>query len=81
MNQMEYHLVQNLKENCHHDHIPFNLKGNGIIVFSVHGTRRIFSQSCLDSEFGIQNLDCNDTIPIDLRPYEIPFVAKSIGKG
>ena len=21
-------LVQNQKENCHHDHIPFNLKGN-----------------------------------------------------
>ena len=26
----------NRKENCHHDHIPFNLKGN--IVFSVYGT-------------------------------------------
>ena len=25
-----FHFVQNLKENCHHDHIPFNLKGNGI---------------------------------------------------
>ena len=23
------------KENCHHDHIPFNEKGNGNIVFSV----------------------------------------------
>ena len=23
-------------ENCHHDHIPFNLKGNGNIVFSVY---------------------------------------------
>ena len=23
------------KENCHHDHIPFNLKGKGNIVFSV----------------------------------------------
>ena len=32
---MEYHLVQNQKENCHHDHIPFNMKGNGNIVFSV----------------------------------------------
>ena len=27
---------ENRKENCHHDHIPFNLKGNGIIVFSVY---------------------------------------------
>ena len=31
----EFHLVQNWKENCHHDHIPFNVKGNGNIVFSV----------------------------------------------
>ena len=28
-------LVQNRKENCHHDHIPLNLKGIGNIVFSV----------------------------------------------
>ena len=34
-NQMEVHLVQNWKENCHHDHIPFYVKGNGNIVFSV----------------------------------------------
>ena len=27
--------IQNRKENCHHDHIPFNLKGIGNIVFSV----------------------------------------------
>ena len=26
----------NRKENCHHDHIPFNVKGNGNIVFSVY---------------------------------------------
>ena len=33
---MEFHLVQYRKEtNCHHDHIPLNLEGNGIIVFSV----------------------------------------------
>ena len=37
LNQMEFHLVQNRKENCPHDHIPFNVKGNGNIVFSVHG--------------------------------------------
>jgi len=36
LNQMEFHLVQNRKENCHYDHIPFNVKGNGILVFSVH---------------------------------------------
>ena len=31
----EIHLVQNRKENCHHDHIPFDVKGNGNIVFSL----------------------------------------------
>ena len=35
LKQMEFHLVHNRKENCHHDHIPFNLKGNGTIIFSV----------------------------------------------
>ena len=29
-----FYLVQNRKEYRHHDHIPFNLKGN--IVFSVY---------------------------------------------
>ena len=33
-----FHFVQNRKEHCHHDHIPFNVKGNGNIVFSVHGS-------------------------------------------
>ena len=37
LNQMVFHLVQNRKENCHHDHIPFNVKGNRNKVFSVHG--------------------------------------------
>ena len=32
LNEMELHLVQYQKENRHHDHIPFNLKGNGRIV-------------------------------------------------
>ena len=27
-------LVQNKKENCHHDHMPFNLKAIENIVFS-----------------------------------------------
>ena len=35
MDQMEFHLFQNQKENSHHDHIPFNLKGNGNQVLSV----------------------------------------------
>ena len=32
---MEFHLVQNRKENCHRDHIPFNVRGNGNIILSV----------------------------------------------
>ena len=35
-NQMELHLVQNWKENCHHGHMPFNVKGIGSIVLSVY---------------------------------------------
>ena len=36
LNQMEIHLVQNRKENCYHDHITFNVKGNENTVFSVY---------------------------------------------
>ena len=39
LNLMEFHLAQNRKENCHHDHIPFNLKGNGILAYSVYSDR------------------------------------------
>ena len=40
LNQLELHLAQNRKENCHHDHIPFNVKGNENVVFSVDISRR-----------------------------------------
>ena len=43
LNHMEFHLVQNRKENCHHDHNPFNLKGNETLVFSVHWNARKLS--------------------------------------
>ena len=33
---MEFHLVQNRKKNRHHDHIPFNVRGNVNVVFSVY---------------------------------------------
>ena len=39
LNQLEFPLVQYQKENCYYDHIPFNVKGNGNIVFSVLGER------------------------------------------
>ena len=41
LNQIDFHLVQNQKQNCHHDHIPFNLKGNGILVFSVYNAEKV----------------------------------------
>ena len=36
LNQMEIYLIQNRIENCHHDHIPFNMKEKGNIVFSEY---------------------------------------------
>ena len=54
LNQMEFHLVQNRKESCHRDHIPFNVKGNGIGVFSVFMMPRDTSLS--DTEKSFQNL-------------------------
>ena len=49
LNQMGFHLVKNQKENCHHDHIPFSVKGNGNIVFSVHVTKRDHSNLYYDN--------------------------------
>ena len=49
LNQMEIHLVQNRKESCHHDHIPFEVKGKENIDFSVcHGRGGIFSAPKLE---------------------------------
>ena len=42
LNQMEIHLVQNRKDNCHYDHIPFSVKGKENLVFSVYEVRRQF---------------------------------------
>ena len=41
--QEEFYLVQHRKENCYHDYIPFNLKGNRSIVFSVYVTVERYS--------------------------------------
>ena len=38
LNQIEFHLIHNRKKICHHEHIPFNLKGNGNIVLSDNYT-------------------------------------------
>ena len=39
-------------KNCHHDHIPFTVKGNGNIVFSVNRTF-IGSFSCNFEPIGV----------------------------
>ena len=41
--QMELHSAQNWKENCHHDHIPFNFERKWKSIFmSVHKFCKIF---------------------------------------
>ena len=35
LNQMDFHFVQNRGEDCHRDHIPFTVGGDGDVVFSV----------------------------------------------
>ena len=53
LNQMEFHLIQNRKENCHHDHIPFNVKGNVNIAFSAYA---LILQRCNPSKGFVQRL-------------------------
>ena len=44
---------ENRKENCHHDHIPFNVKGNVNIVFSVW-----LDLTCPRFEHALANAQC-----------------------
>ena len=54
LSQIEFHLVQNRKENRHHDHIPFNRKGNENKVFSVqylgHAIKKSFPSEMIHSQ-------------------------------
>ena len=54
---MEFHLAQNRKENCHHDHIPFNVKGIGTIVFSVY-LSQFYDDHYIDPNHPME-LSCN----------------------
>ena len=57
LNQMHFHLVQNRKENCHYDHILFNMKGIGNIVFSVQTWKKNTSFVELEKIYiGSQNI-------------------------
>ena len=40
LNQMEFNFIQNQKENCHHDHIPFNYQGEHQ-VHAGHGPQLV----------------------------------------
>ena len=57
LNQMEFYLVQNRKENCLHDHIPLHLKGNGNIVFPVIA-------ECLDGSFVVGGIMIENELSI-----------------
>ena len=87
LNQMDFHLVQNRKKNCHHDHIPFNVKGNANIVFSVYSVE----ERGLVTDRELPFLNCVEPNKIwivtkffrlTLHPKQnrIPFVSESIGK-
>ena len=58
-------------ENCHHDHIPLNLKGNGNIVFSVWATSKKNPSNTFLSEdsrhFGMTNVEPSIIISVTLR--------------
>ena len=43
---------ENRKENFHHDHIPFNLKGNGNMVFLVY----VIYISCFEYVYPMRKL-------------------------
>ena len=54
---------KNRKENCHHDHIPFNMKGNGNMVFSVRCPgyeKRLHRSRCAGGEGGELLFDGNE---------------------
>ena len=71
LNQMEFPLVQNEKENSHHDHIPSNLRGKGIIVFSVSDSRGKLFQ-CVWSVRVIRD----DQLPSLIRDGQLPSLIR-----
>ena len=54
MNLMDFYLVQNRKENCHHDHIPFVFERKLKYSFlSVGSARTTLSEQSLQSHYGV----------------------------
>ena len=60
LNQMDCHLVQIRKENCHHHHISFSLKENKNLFFGVYSVtyacflRGNFTKNFYNCEFFLQ---------------------------
>ena len=79
LNQMEFHLVQNRKGNCHLDHIPFTLKGNGNIVFLVHHTGKNNRRVNVVQKFIISaSWDSNWGLPWNLSDNHDTIVSKDL---
>ena len=59
--EMGFHLVQNREENCHQDHIPFNLKGNLFlrVCGSITSYGNLMHQAKLQAEIALQNKTLN----------------------
>ena len=80
LNQMGFHMVQNRKENCHYDHIPFNVKGNGNIVFSfIRNSAEWAGQENKEGTTGQGNEEASPTlISLDYARDEIAVFCMSV---
>ena len=70
LDQIKFHLIQNRKENCHLDHIPFNLKRKWNTSF-LSGYTQIFSKSCYIKP----NLECIYTLWFDFNKIQNRFLS------
>ena len=66
---VEFHLVKNRQENCHHDHIPCNLKENGNIAFWFREADFSIAFNYTKCEFGFPIDLCIEKFPSDF-PFD-----------
>ena len=80
LNQMEFHFVQkieNRRENCHHDHISFNMKGKQSprsypIQYKRKWKHSILSVSTRETDEEREEKK-NNQFSFDFEPNGIPF--------
>ena len=60
---------ENRKENSHHDHIPFTVKGNGNLFFSVHKKKSTESVSTRDGNLSLTRSGTNFCYPGELLQF------------